>query len=136
MEYNKTVFCTDRGAHFLTIDDGVIVNWFAAMWDNDCPAMLFALPQMQSAILEWRANWLGDTPLLQVEDGFQAIHDSWLSKLTGNDSWLDEVTYGQVNSTDINKPNRLPGDWLAFYRLSPAPSHQLLRTILNTPEGG
>lgn len=56
MNYQTFVHCDEYGMHGLEVSDAVITNWFAAMWEEDCPAMVLALPQMQATVLEWRAG--------------------------------------------------------------------------------
>ena len=97
MNYHTYVHCDDTAMHVLEMDDGVIRNWLQAMSQDGCEAMERAVPQMQCALLEWRANWLGPAKTLkQVEDDFQDIHDFWIRELQGQ----------QHPAAD-----RLPGDW-------------------------
>ena len=109
MNYQFFIDCEQRhvnGQHSLEMDDAVITNWYAAMWEEECHPMVLALPQMQSAILEWRAHWLGpETSFEKVQDLFQDIHDFWVANLEGRPtSFTGE---------------RLPGDWLKFHPVRP-----------------
>lgn len=106
MHHELILHCPDTPAHVLHIDDAVILNWMTAMWQDACPAMLMALPQIQAAILEWRANWLGPKlTFTQLEDNFQGIHDHWLQR------FIDP---------DTTPPTpRLPGDWEARFPIPP-----------------
>ena len=109
MNYTYHVFCDSHATHVLQMDDAVIQNWAAAMWEDGCKAMVMAVPQMMAAVLEWRANWLGDISLKQVEERFQEIHDFW----TGN---LAEPEQHPYSGEGID---RLPGDWLRFHPVKP-----------------
>ena len=113
MEHSVYIPCEKHGPHILHVNDGVIQNWAAAMFENGCPPMLMAVPQMLAALLEWRANWLGDTTLTAVEHSFQRIHDFWLAKHTGQ----PHPAPGQV------QPHRIPGDWLDRFPVRPPPHH-------------
>ena len=73
MGHTILLFCDDHGPHTLHIDDSVIQNWAAAMWEDCCIPMVMAVPQMMAAITKWRANWLGPTTRLQLHDAFYGL---------------------------------------------------------------
>ena len=119
MNYQFFVGCGEYEMHRLEMDDAVIENWLAAMWEEDCPAMVFALPQMQCAILEWRANWQGpDKSIHEIENTFQDIHDRWQEGLKDGSAF-------QAKTGD----DRLPGEWLAFHPIRPHRSLDLLEKL-------
>ena len=102
MGYTILIFCDEHGPHTLHIDDAVIQNWAAAMWEDGCKPMVMAVPQMMAAITEWRANWLGSITFHQLHDAFQDIPDFWAAKHAGQPQ-------------PDTAPPRLPGDWLEQY---------------------
>lgn len=84
--------------------------------------MVLALPQMQAAVMEWRAGWLGpDRTLQQVEENFQEIHDQWARKLRE----------GTPPAGPPGDEDGLPGERLRFHQVKPA-SRQWLLGMLAT----
>lgn len=49
------VMACDCGGHTLEIDDAVLVNWRKE--SAECSIFASAVPEMQDAILQWRARW-------------------------------------------------------------------------------
>ena len=66
--------------HSLDTDDLVILNWEELL--KCCEVMRGALPAMQNAILEWRANWRPqNVSEIWLQDKMQDIYDEYHQKV-------------------------------------------------------
>ena len=78
--------------------------------------MVLAVPHMQGAILQWRANWMGAATFETVEELFQQIHDRWVARLNGE--------------TGPGRDTGLIGDDLWIHLVGPASECALLSNLL------
>ena len=90
--------------------------------------MVFAVPQMQTAILEWRANWLGLIDKHKLEAEFQGIHDYWVAQITDKNV-IDANNNRPVQTEGLD---RIPGEWIKFHPIDNMSKVKLLSSLFIT----